>query len=247
MRLNPSSCMLSLHVFARSRGHRLPSLYRPSVGHDTRSHTLDSRSLYSVLLRQFDRLSDIDSGRPWLPCPLKAWCGNYHLQWPSSVVNKHVRVLYQDSGGLVLDSSLVQIFCTYYTDGNSMARTCGGGPGDGSTCIPGCAPVGHLQCLSVDCNCWDCSFPPTHTREAMQAQLNSGIQRHNELIIDTRTIEQYLPRVVLGFFYFRDEDDEAAGARRRFLRAYDLHSTDAPLIRVDFGAGPGEVFSLGPS
>ena len=197
----------------------------------------------SVLLRQFDRLSDIDRGRPWLPCPRDVWCGKYHAQWPSSVVNKDVRVLYQDSGGMVLDSSLVEIFCTYFGDGNSMARTCGGGPGDGHACIPGCAPVGH-QCLVVDCSCWDCSFPSTHTREALQAQLTSGIQRHNELIIDTRTIEQYLPHVVMGFFFFRDEVEQAAAARRAFLRDYGLHSADAPLVRVDFGAGPGEVFSL---
>ena len=79
-----------------------------------------------------------------------------------------------------------QIFCTYFGDGNSMARDCDGGFGDGSTCIPGCAPVGQ-QCLSSTCTCgWDCSYPPDHTADALQAQMDEGdnagadgVLRHN--------------------------------------------------------------------
>ena len=118
-----------------------------------------------MLLRQFDRLSANDRGQPWLPCPPDVWCADYRAQWPSSVVNHFVRLLYFPfRGGLVLDSSVLSFFCVYYQDGNSMARACGGGYGDGVTCIPGCAPV-DKQCLTKNCTCWDCSFPPEHLKD----------------------------------------------------------------------------------
>ena len=144
----------------------------------------------------------------------------------------------------MLDSELVRIFCTYSTDGNSMARTCDhGGPGDGQTCIPGCAPL-ERQCFTPECNCWDCSFPPTHTREALQAQLKAGVVRHNEVIIDTRSISENLPGVVLGFFYLAGNDaSDARETREDFVTAYGLDADAAPLIRVDWSADQ-DVFTL---
>ena len=34
-----------------------------------------------VLVRQFDRISSIDAGKPWLPCPGDHWCAGYRRQW----------------------------------------------------------------------------------------------------------------------------------------------------------------------
>ena len=52
-----------------------------------------------VLVRQFDQLSDTDAGRPWMPCRLGTWCGQFHAQWPASIVNKDARSMYYESEG----------------------------------------------------------------------------------------------------------------------------------------------------
>ena len=186
-----------------------------------------------VLVRQFDRLSAIDGGMPWLPCPLDYWCGRFHAQWPASIINTNVRILYYpDTSGIIFDSSVIDIFCTYYGDGKSMARDCDGGYGDGTTCIPGCAPVGS-QCLSTECSCWDCSFPPEHLADALQSQLNAGVLRHNEVIIDTRSA--VMPDVVLAFFHM-GADDGLQATRARFLESYGLGEDRAPIVRLDLQA-----------
>ena len=220
-----------------------------------------------VLLRQVDGLSEMDGGRPWLPCPLNTWCAMFHAQWPSSIVNDRVRHLYyKTTGGLVLDPSLVQIFCSYAGDGNSMARHCNGGYGDvgGTPCIPGCAALPRDQCCEMrgpfDCGL-TASFPPRCTKGMMETQLRlaGGIANsHNEFVIDTRSIERALPDVVLAFFciHCRDDEDDkwtidengdnAQARLAKARRARDAFSRDysrvLPVIRVDFGADP--VFAL---
>ena len=114
-----------------------------------------------------------------------------------------------------------------------MARDCGGEAGDGVTCVPGCAPVG-LQCLSVDCGCWDCSFPPSHFGDALQTQINNGVPSHNEVIVDPASIQANLPRAVLAFFYEEEKDAGSAGGYRdTFLRDYGIV---LPLLRLDLNA-----------
>ena len=67
-----------------------------------------------VLVRQFDALSGLDRHRAWQPCPMEYWCAKYHAQWPASVVNAHMRHLYySDTGGFVLDSRMITLFCAY--------------------------------------------------------------------------------------------------------------------------------------
>ena len=146
------------------------------------------------------------------------------------------------TGGLVLDASTVQHFCTYYGDGNSMARSCGGGYGDGTSCIPGCAPVGS-QCLQPECSCWDCSFPPEHTADAIQAQINAGVQRHNEVVVDTRSIFGHLPAVVLAFFHLGN-DGESRTHRQAFLAQYGLGEDRAPLVFLDLWGATDRPFSF---
>ena len=183
----------------------------------------------------------------------------------------------------------------------SVCVQCDGGFGDGSTCIPGCAPNGQ-QCLTSPCACgWDCSYPPEHTADALQAQVDEGelagadgVLRHNvcahlvriihtacdmqrspltlftspsphlasclaschitpyaippqrsttqEVVIDTRSITSNLPDVVLGFF-FLDDAEEAAEARRALIAAYELDEEAVPLMWLNWEGSPS-VFSL---
>jgi hypothetical protein len=122
-------------------------------------------------------------------------------------------------------------------DGNSMSRDCGGSAGDGVSCIPGCAPVGH-QCLKRGCHCWDCSFPPAKLREALQTQLDNGVPKHNELVIDTRSVRAYLPHAVLAFFVEKGADPTPARrARSAFVAAYGLADEEvAPVLQLDLQA-----------
>lgn len=67
-----------------------------------------------VLVRQFDTLSDHDSGRAWLPCPKNLWCAQYHAQWPASIINKDIKhMYYHDRGGMVLNPEKIELFCIY--------------------------------------------------------------------------------------------------------------------------------------
>ena len=78
-----------------------------------------------ILLRQFDELSAMAADAPWQPCPPDFWCKKFHAQWPSTIVNAKARMLYfEEQGGMVLDASLVSIFCAYYGDGSKLPPCC---------------------------------------------------------------------------------------------------------------------------
>ena len=74
---------------------------------------------------------------------------------------------------------------------------------------------------------------------------------HNEVVIDTRSIEAYLPEAILGFFHLGDAAGENAqsqlehvqSVRKRFLETYQLGEERAPLLRLDLHAE--RPFSLG--
>jgi len=214
-------------------------------------HPADDIATNGVLLRQFDDLSagsmnHDGTGELWKPCPRSAWCGHYHAQWPASIVSTHVRHTYYVSrGGMLLNPHLVDFFCIYNDDGNSMGKTCGGGYGD-AHCIPGCSPPGQ-QCQDVR-HSWSCSWPPSHLADCMRAQLQTSdgarpiaqAVRHNEIVIDTRSIEAHLPRVVSGFFFVQDAS-KARLARSNFIAAYGLEPGQVPLVKMDFSAAGGEA------
>ena len=159
-------------------------------------------------------------------------------------------------GGILLDSSIVTMSCFYPKDGNSMGRHCDGGYGDGVECIPGCYPKGE-ECNDVG-RMWMCSYAPSALKEALQFQESLGVypdliirgqgENNNEVVLDTRSITENLPHVVLAFFY-RPEDTHEAGEavvrehRRNFLRAFGLSNEHAPLVRYDPHVESG-VFSL---
>ena len=45
---------------------------------------------------------------------MTGWCAKYHAQWPASIINARVRHIYYDNkGGFIFDSSIIQVFCMY--------------------------------------------------------------------------------------------------------------------------------------
>ena len=194
-----------------------------------------------VLVRQFDTLSNIDDGKPWQPCSPTRWCSKFHSQWPASVINSKVRKLYYPhEGGFVFDTTLVDIFCMYPGDGDSMSNTCGGGPG-GKDCVPGCHTPMFPGCSA---DYWKCTYPPTRLREGLESQLVRRRDSHNEFVIDTRSIKANLPRVIRALFYIQDRA-RASNARLEFLREFELSEKKGPpLVRISLGAPTGHVFTL---
>ena len=61
-------------------------------------------------------------------------------------------------------------------------------------------------------------------------------------MVDTRSVLEQLPDVVLAFYYLGG--DAEPWAREAFLRKYQLGDERAPLLRLDLGA-PERPFSWG--
>jgi hypothetical protein len=103
-----------------------------------------------------------------------------------------------------------------------MDIDCGGGPGDGSTCTPGC---------SRD------AYSPDRLANALQHQLAAvahGIGHpHNEAVIDPRSIEAHLPAVVLAFFYEDGHTDRQCIERHQeaYRSMYPLD--EKPVLRLN--------------
>ena len=135
-------------------------------------------------------------------------------------------------------------------DGNSMDKICNPLGGDGATCIPGCYPAGQ-QCPDVRHE-WSCSFPPTHLREALQAQELRFLARNNEMVVDLRSVERNLPDAIAGFFYCArsgtSEIQRVQRARADFLAYYGLSSERGPpLLVLDLSlAGGVRPFTVSP-
>jgi len=218
------------------------------------AHPSNVLSEAGVLLRQFDSLDGHD--KPWIPCPrdgLESWCFKFSDRWAASIVSPKARHLYygtQGVGGLVL-APTAKLFCAYPEDGDSMGKVCDPLGGDGISCIPGCYPPGQ-QCPEVH-HAWSCSFPPTHLKEALQAQEDriGFLSRNNELVIDTSSIVSSLPHAIEGFFIAvgagGPERSTVQVAHRAFLAAYRLDEAHAPpLVLLDLDSGGNLPFSLWP-
>ena len=153
---------------------------------------------------------------------------------------------------MILDASTAQSYlrCIYPADGNSMSHTCGGGDGDGRTCIPGCAPDGQ-QCHQ-GWSGWGCSYPPQRLEEALRQHEEKHTHPgqtllNNELILDPSWLSAHLPKAVLAFFHVQESDDgphgRACDARAHFLRAYGLQGDEVPLLHLDVSS-PSQAFHL---
>ena len=107
-----------------------------------------------------------------------------------------------------------------------------------------CPELGHA---------WSCSFPPTHLKEALEAQEHrvDFLHRNNEIVIDLRPFEAALPHAIIGFFYNarsgEAERSKATSARLSFLAHYELSKEEGPpLYILDLPAGGNRPFSLAP-
>ena len=218
----------------------------------------NSLAASGVLIRQFDRLDGGNDalgdglgevGEPWLPCPSTKWCHKLGDRWATSVINPNAQGLYyKEYGGIVLNTAAVELtlFCAYPEDGNSMAedKLCSKSDGDGSRCLPGCT---RLQCDAR--RFWDCSYPPSKLREALEMQLTvsrqRGGNRNNELVLDARAYAALLPKAVFGFFFKSNLDRGYVGrVRDAFARRYGIEPAQLPLMRLDLKGGGDRPFTL---
>ena len=214
-----------------------------------------------LLVRQFDGLDDMDHGKRWLPCPKGAWCGGLRDRWAATIINKDVNALYYGTdsvGGLILEADVVKLNCAYPEDGNSMApsKICGTIGGDGTTCIPGCSPVGE-QCHEVG-HLYSCSFPPHKLKDALEGQKTlhgahdtHGGYRNNEVVVDLIDFTERLPAGIAGFFFMKNNEhdkQEIQKAHRDFISQYKFPRQAAPpLMSLDLNCGCDQPFTLVPA
>ena len=131
--------------------------------------------------------------------------------------------------------------------------------GDGTSCVPGCSPPGdachfdfHAEWSQsgtsphAECSCFDgCSYPPEQLKDALElAETDSlGRFRNNEVVVDTRSVVDHLPRSVLAFWVKPKGYDAKSmhSLRRDFLEAHGLPGADDPEGEV-----PVVVLDLAP-
>ena len=70
----------------------------------------------------------------------------------------------------------------------------------------------------------------------MQAQLRRGDPGHNEVVVDTRSVEQHLPWSILGFFFLGQNPGRAGEEHGRFLTRFGLNASQVPLVRINLEA-----------
>lgn len=155
--------------------------------------------------------------------------------------------------GLIL-APAVRLFCSYPQDGGSMGqeKLCPTLYGDadgpagerGATCIPGCNLPGDTCAdrqrksgcfvdgkarLTPSCLPQDCSYPPDELFQSLEAhsfmlQNGLGNHKHNEVVIDLRSVTSGLPNTVEGFFCLGTASlaqwDRVRRARTSFLKNY---------------------------
>lgn len=213
-----------------------------------------------VIVHQFES-SDGDT-TPWLPCSQyngrgQTWCHTIADRWAATLVNDRARSLYyQGVGGVVLSPNTTRCYCAYPQDGNSLAKVCAhlGGSDDGS-CIPGCFPRGQ-QCPDYPSwRWWECSFPPSMLRDAMQCQVQIGNERgsmpNNEIVVQSRSVVDHLPYAIEGFFIRKGSEaayiEWVARVHAAFITAYGLgdqrDSHRPPLMVLDLKSAT-EPFTL---
>ena len=104
------------------------------------------------------------------------------------------------------------------------------------------------QCHQVGHD-WNCAYPPSMLENAMNGMTGHGTHdsgRHNEIVIDTRSIDANLPSVILGFFCLVHKDCSSPRQMRTgFIAAYGLSGSDVPLLEINLrasGYGADKVF-----
>lgn len=131
-------------------------------------------------------------------------------------------------------------------DSNKVCDPLGG---DGVRCIPGCYPHGE-QCAEMHRD-WLCSWPPSQLRDALEAQRMrpGGLNKNNEMVVDTRSVVNGLPASIEAFFITRGssalEYNKVLRAHEAFLREYPSipASMQPPLLELDLRDGGKTPFT----
>ena len=208
----------------------------------TEGRPSDSLADAGVVIHMFDDFEDWDGGRPWMVCSSLRCRGEVdHLS--ASLINRRVPHLYQVPGGGagVVVSPTVRLACSYAYDSGTQGKVNGG--------------CGAVPCTTHPA-AWECSWPPDHLKQMMQAQEgrgsaydghSAGGSLHNELIISDIYWEQDLPRLIYAFVFTADAAEaKAREAHAAFLAYYGQSEAQTPLLRFT-GSGFVDVSGGGAS
>lgn len=136
-------------------------------------------------------------------------------------VEKHIHLFSLDVG--VIYSPRITLNCVYGGDGGTRAK-----PEDG---------CGHDFCAASRSrrDGW-CDGLPHHTSQVADVLTNLQPGNYNEVIINTKSIQDLLPTAVEAIFYLRGNKLGAQRAREvhtSFLSQYKLDADSHPLLRMD--------------
>ena len=196
--------------------------------------------LVGLILRQFDATEDHD--HPWRGCPIDAKhppssyesagqdCAMFGNRFSASIVNRElflsegkIRMFSMDVG--VIYSPRVTLNCIYGGDGGTRSK-----PEDG---------CGYDWCDSDrstrDSWCDGLPHRVAHVRDVL-AGLHKG--NYNEVIINTKSIDDQLPQAVDAFFYMTGRGSAQSAQRARtvhkaFLQQYKLNAAEHPLLTLN--------------
>lgn len=188
-----------------------------------------------LILRQFDLTED--QGRPWRGCPghvvmegAGEECHIYGQRFSASIVNaklfrtsKKIPLFSTVSAGVVYNPKIT-LNCVYGGDGGTRKL-----PEDGcgtQFCDPERSRVDG----------W-CDGMPHRTSSVgdMLGHLSGGAG-YNEVVINTKSIDELLPAAVDAIFYVKGSKASARRAREvheDFLKRYKLDAARHPLLRMD--------------
>lgn len=181
---------------------------------------------------------DTEAAEPWLPCRAPRWCADIGDRISASIISRRLPYLFKEGHtGMVLTPSLARVRCSYFTDGGTMAKKCGG-KGASPDCVPGCFDVqGHANwCKDVRLESQDvyqCAFR-THDLDAMlrHHELRVGIVTYNEVVIDP---SDWSSESVEAFFFVKSATGDGEHDARRIHGQFHARYPGAavPLIRIE--------------
>ena len=191
-----------------------------------------------VLVRTIDGLED--PVQPWMPCASGekwlAMCSRFNNRFPTSLLWPGHTEIYRgsDQGGFVLRSTEARVQCAYHADGTTMSKK-------DNPCPEFCTAPGAKF--------WRCAWPPTALHQMME---NQKPDSHNEVVLDSSTWVEHLPRTIEAFFavrwgeamygpprfFIRPEKQRISQLHRDYLELYGLTHELVPLLLYDPAAMP---------
>lgn len=209
---------------------------QPAIVHTLNARFRDGKASNELahaglLLRQFDDTED--QSQPWRGCPAHVVtagsgreCQIYGNRFSASIISAELFVKQQkirifSNGAGVIYSPHVKLNCIYGGDGGTRSKS---EDGCGSQfCEPSRSRTDG----------W-CDGQP-HVIEAMAGVLaNMQPGNYNEAIINTKSIDDHLPKAVEAIFYIKNQASQhSRDVHANFLKEYHLDAAEHPLLRLD--------------